>query len=121
MTEQLSVTGTIKSIGQLQSIQTRDGNTITKQEILLTIGDKYPQDIPFEFFNDKTQLVNKLAQGKQAQLYFNLKSFVYNDKVRMGSPQVWRVETDAAQPTNNQAAAPTFQNADGSTTTDLPF
>ncbi len=120
MNEQLSVTGTVKSIGQLQSIQTKDGKTITKQEVLLTIGDKYPQDIPFEFFNDKTELVSKLNQGGQAELYFNLKSFVYNNKVRMGSPQVWRVESQgAAQPTNNQPVAPTFQNVDG--TTDLPF
>lgn len=120
MSDQLSVTGTVKSIGQLQSIQTRDGKTITKQEVLLTIGDKYPQDIPFEFFNDKTELVSKLSQGKQAQLYFNLKSFVYNDKVRMGSPQVWRVDAgNGAQPTNNQAVTPQFQNVDGSN--DLPF
>lgn len=120
MSEQLSVTGTVKTIGQLQSIQTKDGSTITKQEVLLTIGDKYPQDIPFEFFNDKTQLVGKLNQGGEAELYFNLKSFVYKDIVRMGSPQVWRVEAkDTAPTTNTQATAPTFKGVDGSS--DLPF
>lgn len=120
MSEQLSVTGKVKSIGQLQSIQTRDGNTITKQEVLLTIGDKYPQDIPFEFFNDKTELVSKIKQGGESTFYFNLRSFVYNDKVRMGSPRVWKVDESVSQPTNSQATTPAFQNAQGEAD-DLPF
>lgn len=124
MNEILKVTGTVKAIAPLEQIATKSGKPLTKRRVLLTIGDKYPQDIPFEFVNDKTTLVDNIKQGSQQTFCFNLKAYTYEGKVRMSEPQVWKIENGvAAAP--SQPSAPQFAGMDSApapaTTSDLPF
>jgi hypothetical protein len=119
MSDTLSISGKVKSLGQPKNISLKSGETMTIKTAVITTDDKYPQDIPFEAVNDKASLFDGLKPGQTVTVYFNLRSYEYNGETRMSAPRVWKLEggTTTAQPAAAQpATAFAGQDNDG-----LPF
>ena len=65
----MELLGTIKSIGDLETIK-----QLKKKTVLVETQSKFPQTIPVEFLNDKIDLVNDLKVGQTINLGINLRS-----------------------------------------------
>lgn len=65
----LEVKGTIKAIGQVQDIS----QSFSKQELVVTTSEQYPQDILIEFHNDNTDKLHGLHPGQQVTAGINLR------------------------------------------------
>ena len=106
MSDTLSISGKVKSLGQPKNISLKNGETMTIKTAVITTDDKYPQDIPFEAVNDKASLFDGLKAGQNVTVYFNLRSYEYNGETRMSAPRVWKLEgaTPSAQPATTQPA-----------------
>lgn len=59
--------------------QTFDSGFSKRTLVLKTTGD-YPQTIPFEFFKDKTALLDNLEEGRVVTVYYNLQGSEYKGK-----------------------------------------
>lgn len=76
--------------------QTFESGFSKRTLVLKTTGD-YPQTIPFEFFKDKTGLLDNLKEGEEVTVYFNPLGNEYKGKF-YSTLNGWRVE--AAQDGN---------------------
>ena len=62
--------GTIVMIGEKQQISDK----FAKREVVLTDdGEKYPQEVMFQFTQDKCDLLDNLGEGQEVEISFNLK------------------------------------------------
>ena len=88
MSEKLSFTGTVNVIENVQQITEK----FSKQIItVVEDADKYPQEIPFEFVNDKTDLLNKVGRGDIVTVYYNLRGSEYKGRYYV-SLQGWKID-----------------------------
>lgn len=65
------LSGTVKSVGEKIQVSEK----FAKRELVITDGsnDTYPQDIAFQFTQDKCDLLNQLSIGQQAEVTFSIK------------------------------------------------
>ena len=63
--------GVVKMIRQTQQVSDK----FSKREFVVTDSseDKYPQDIMFEFTQDKTALLDNVMEGQEVEVSFNLR------------------------------------------------
>ena len=74
----LELTGTIKSIGEIQSFGTKG---FTKRDLLLTTQDgKFTQDIAFEFHKERCDLLDKYQEGQEVAVSFDIRGREYNGR-----------------------------------------
>lgn len=73
MNNTYNVTGTIHAIGN----EVPAGQK-TKREIVLRLGDKWPQFVPFEAFGDRVELCEGLEEGDEVTIGFELRGREYN-------------------------------------------
>lgn len=71
----MELLGTIKSIGDLETIR-----QLKKKTVLIETTGKYPQTVPVEFLNDKIDLINSLKVGDEVNIGINLRSNEYKGK-----------------------------------------
>lgn len=71
----MELTGTIKSIGSLETIK-----QLKKKTVLVETAGNYPQTIPVEFLNKNIDLVNSLQVGQTINVAVNLRSNEYKGK-----------------------------------------
>lgn len=102
MAYMLKQDGFIRSISPVEQVTEK----LTKQVLVLTVGDKYPEPVPFEFVNDRCDALHGLQVGEQVTVYFNLRGREWKDRV-YGSLSGWKVETTGTAPKN--APAPRSQ------------
>jgi single-strand DNA-binding protein len=77
MSQSYEAKGTIKKIGETDQVSEK----FKKREIVLTTEDeKYPQDVKFEFVQDKCALLDDFSEGDEATITFNLRGSEYNGK-----------------------------------------
>ena len=82
------ITGRVFSIGQTQSIQTKNGNPFTKREIVLDAskydmytGEKGFENYPmFEFTGEKCKDLDGYQVGQVVTISFDLQGGFYDDK-----------------------------------------
>lgn len=82
------ITGRVFSIGQTQSIQTKNGNPFTKREIVLDAskydmytGEKGFENYPmFEFIGEKCKDLDGYQVGQVVTISFDLQGGFYDDK-----------------------------------------
>ena len=63
----MEVQGTIKVIGQVETIK-----TFQKRELIITTEDKFPQTLCIEFTGDKTALLDRVQVGDFVKVNVNL-------------------------------------------------
>lgn len=117
------LTGAIKVIGN--ALQVTD--KFTKREIVITdTSTQYPQDIMFQFTQDKCSQLDPFMEGQEVEISFNLRGRLWTspqgeDKY-FNTLEGWRIEAvnGAVKSPVQPSAAP---QADASTEVDddLPF
>lgn len=87
----MELTGTIKSISDLEQIK-----TLKKKTLLLNTGGKYPQTVPVEFLNDNIDKLNNCKVGDSVNVGINLNSREYKGKYYINLTG-WKIQTTAAE------------------------
>jgi hypothetical protein len=64
----------------------------TKREFVVTTKDQYPQDVKFETIRDKTSLCDKLREGQEVTVYFDIRGNEYKGRYYVNL-NAWRVQT----------------------------
>lgn len=77
-----TITGTIKSIGDVVTGTTQNGNTWARQTVVLTVnpGERFEKDVAFEA---GTKNINEVAQykvGDVVEIGFDIHSRIYKDR-----------------------------------------
>lgn len=77
-----TITGTIKSIGDVVTGTTQNGNTWARQTVVLTVnpGERFEKDVAFEA---STRNINEVAQykvGDVVEIGFDIHSRIYKDR-----------------------------------------
>ena len=86
------LTGTLLHKSDTQQVSA----TFSKREFVVeTIEEKYPQQIKFELKNDKTPLLDTMAQGQKITVHFNISGREWNGKYFVNL-HAWKIESDAA-------------------------
>ena len=93
---QTKVTGIVQQIDEPQVISDK----LTKRQIVLTVGDKYPEPIAFEAVNDRCDLLDGLTVGQELTAYYNLRGREWNGRFFVNL-SLWKIE---AAGTTSQAA-----------------
>ncbi|MBZ0207312.1 MAG: DUF3127 domain-containing protein [Flavobacteriales bacterium] len=76
----VTISGTVKVVGETQQISEK----FSKRELVVTeSGGQYPQHIPVEFTQDKTQLLNDFGPGDEVSVtcYVNGREWTGRDGV----------------------------------------
>ena len=63
--------GTVKAVGEKNQVSEK----FAKRDLVITdnTNDTYPQDISFQFTQDKCDLLNQLSVGQQVEVTFSIK------------------------------------------------
>jgi len=112
----MKIQGKVKEILKPETFKSKKGTEFTKQTLLLTIGDTYPEHVPIEFFQDKIALLKNLNADQEIVAHINLKSREYNGKYYV-SINGWKIDTDVQLEGHNAFAVADKSNK----YTDLPF
>lgn len=97
------MTGKIKVIMD----EERFDSGFIKREFVITTEDQYPQDVKFELFKEKTELMNQFSPGDKVNVKFDIRGREWNDKYFVNL-NAWRVEAaaGAAQASGGVEQAP---------------
>lgn len=76
----LQVKGKIEKILQPESGVSRAGNEWKKQEFVIETDEQFPKKVCFTLFNDKNALLEKVKEGDDVEVSFNLESREFNGK-----------------------------------------
>lgn len=113
----MQIKGAIKLINSEQVISDK----FKKREFVVTTNDdQYPQDILIELTQDKTDLIEKFAEGETVTVSINIRGREWTNpkdgSVRyFNTIQAWKIDSDA------DSNAPTAAPAESEQTDDLPF
>ena len=88
--------------------------------MVLTTTDKYPIDVPVEFFGKNSTLPNGFAVGDMVEVDANISTFTYDGKLRVAPFSAWRI-ADADAVAEAAAPAPSGPAAPAGEDDDLPF
>lgn len=66
----MEIQGRIKSISQTETF---GNNGFKKREVIVITEEQYPQTLPVEFVQDKTDLLNNFSEGQDVKIGINLK------------------------------------------------
>lgn len=87
----LQLTGSIKLINDTITFE----SGFSKREFVITTDDQYPQDVKFEFFKDKTTVLDNYKVGDTVSVSFNIQGNEYNEKHYV-SLQAWKMIKEGA-------------------------
>lgn len=106
----LNTTGTITKVLPQEQI-----GKLTKQVFVIKTNDKYPQDVAFELYNDKCDLLKNFKENDAVEVAFNIKGREWKGKYYT-SLAAWKISMTVDEVTNAQ------QNPSRKLETeDLPF
>ena len=95
--------GTVKKIGDVQTI----ASGFSKRELVVTSeGERFPQDVMFEFLKEKADLLAPLSEADRVKVSFDIGGREYNGRY-FNSLKGWEIEKvgDTAQAATEPAAA----------------
>jgi single-strand DNA-binding protein len=70
------MTGTLQKIGDVQTFD----SGFQKKQIVINTGGEYPQEIPMDLVKDKVSLTDKLTEGQEVELKFDLRGNAWKEK-----------------------------------------
>lgn len=106
----LNVIGTITKVLDKEQV-----GKLTKQVFVIKTQDKYPQDVAFELYNDKCDLLKNFKENDLVEVSFNIRGREWKGKYYT-SLAAWRISSYAGEVTNED------QNPSRKLETeDLPF
>ena len=97
----MEVTGKIKLIGETKEYGAKG---FKKREFVITTDEKYPQHLPIELVQDKTDLLNKFSVGQEVTVSINLQGREWTnpqgETKHFLSLQAWRITSPDVQEDN---------------------
>ena len=115
----LSIKGKIKIIMPTEIGETKAGKQYSKRSLVLDTGAQYNPDICFGMFgDDKCDLLEKVSEGQEVEVFFNLKSNEYNGKWYTQA-DLWKI--DAGQEKEPLGTIPDKSQNNDEEDDDLPF
>ena len=85
------MTGTVKVVLDLMTFD----SGFTKREFVITTQDQYPQDVKFETVRDKTSICDKLQEGQEVTVSFDVRGNEYKGRYYVNL-NAWRVQASEA-------------------------
>jgi hypothetical protein len=76
MSQEIIITGTVKKIKEVEEF----ANDFTKQQIVVSTDEQYPQDLPIDFIKDKIGKLDSINIGDKVEVKVNLRGSEYNEK-----------------------------------------
>jgi hypothetical protein len=104
------ISGTVIKVGETDQIK----DTFKKREIVIETDEKYPQSVPIEFVQDKTELLDGLNEGDSVAVSYNLRGREWNGKYYV-NVQGWKLEKTGSAP------VPVTMDEPVESDDDLPF
>tara|TARA_R100000935_G_C2758564_1_gene132673 strand:- start:253 stop:591 length:339 start_codon:yes stop_codon:yes gene_type:complete len=93
----MEITGTLKLIGEtITGTSKKNGNEWSKQQIVVTTNDTYPQDIAIDFMGDKISQLTQYKVGSPVVVSINIKGNEYNGKY-YNSINGWKIAATVGQ------------------------
>jgi len=71
-----TLSGMVSIIGDTEQIT----DTFKKRELVIKTDEKYPQDVSFQFANDKGALLDNVTEGENVTVHFNVRGKEYNGR-----------------------------------------
>lgn len=105
------LSGKIIKVGETEQIK----DTFKKREIVIETDEKYPQSVPVEFVQDKTELLDGLNEGDSVAVSYNLRGREWNGRYYV-NVQGWKIEKTGSAP-----EPVTVDESDSGEDDDLPF
>ena len=99
--------GTVKKIGDVQTF----ASGFSKRELVVTSeGERFPQDVMFEFLKEKADLLAPLSEADRVKVSFDIGGREYNGRY-FNSLKGWKIEkvgdvAEAPAPASSPAPAP---------------
>lgn len=62
-----------------------------KREFVITTFDEYPQDVKFEVYKEKCNLLNDLKEGQSVTVHMNVKGNEYNGRYYVNL-NAWKID-----------------------------
>lgn len=113
----LQLQGRIKVVMDTQTFD----SGFSKREFVITTAEQYPQDIKFEFFKEKTTVLDAFQPNQEVTVHFNIRGNEYNGRYYVNL-QAWKMEAAAAGAPAGDAPLPTPPPiAASNDDDDLPF
>ena len=118
MVNQISVQGKVIYIGNFQRFSDKFG----KAMLVIKTNERYPQEIPIEFFNDKAKSLYNLNVNDEVTVFINLRGRSYvkdNKKNWIASVNGWKVEKILSDKPNPQSVS-SYPEVNAYTMDDIP-
>ena len=123
----MELAGKVKVIFDKQTF----GSGFEKREIVVTTAEQYPQDIKFEVYKEKCDMLSNFQVNEDVVVHFNLRGNEYNGKYFVNL-NAWKIDKGQAGEApagenvvpNNAAPLPTSESpfdSGSSDDDDLPF
>ena len=124
----MELTGKIKLITDQQNFD----SGFYKREFVITTDEQYPQDIKFEAFKEKCEMLNGLSEGTNVRVSFDIRGREWQGKY-FNNLVAWRIESMSEAAGGTPPPPPPFEepgnfpaadapvNADKMEEDDLPF
>ncbi len=114
---ELVIKGTIKAIGEVQTISDK----FKKVEFAIETNDQYPKLVSFQVTNDKIDNFLKFNKvGNLVEVKFNAESKEFNGRY-FTNLTAWKVQNESAQPSGTKQESNTSANEVEYEESDLPF
>ena len=97
-TEEYTVTGKVTEIGEVNQIN----DTFKVGRIVISTEGEYSQELPLQFINDRTNLINKLTLNERATVSFNVKGQRSRAGQLFVNHNAWKVHSKADGPVKNE-------------------
>jgi hypothetical protein len=113
----LQLQGRIKVILDTQTFD----SGFSKRSFVVTTAEQYPQDVQFDFFKEKTNVLDTYAVNDEVTVHFNIRGNEYNGRYYVNL-NAWKMEKGAGAAPAESAPLPTPPPiAAGGDDDDLPF
>jgi hypothetical protein len=106
---ELKVTGKLTNILNPVSGISKSGKDWNKQDFVITTDDKYPKEICFTLFGDKTDLISNIKLGDEIEVFFNLESREYEGRY-FHNVLAWKVILTQSEAPENSAPTPVIES-----------
>mgnify|MGYP003624198969 FL=1 len=92
---QNSIKGTLLKVLEVETGETKTGKGWSKRGFVVKTEDKFPKEVCFTLFGEKTTLIDSHQSGSMVEVHFNLSSREYNGKY-YHNIDAWKIDASEA-------------------------